>query len=269
MKHGYLLVCALAAMLVGCGEPKIDGANEQAMKASVEKVSSKLAPAKQSEFKEALQVVAFSEVDIGSIMKGEQTPDGVAGKMFSALDGKTADEVIAKASLIKAERASREKTQALEEIAELESHIAKADAAKAELAKFSVTRSRFYLRKKEYSYRKEPIIELTVQNGTAHPISRAYFKGTISSPGRSVPWLVEDFNYSISGGLEPGEKADWDLAPNMFSDWGKVDAPADALFTVEVVKLDGPDGETLFDASGLSESKLTRLAKLKTQYQVN
>ena len=25
------------------------------------------------------------------------------------------------------------------------------------------------------------------------------------SPGRSVPWLKEDFNYTIPGGLEPGE----------------------------------------------------------------
>ncbi len=32
----------------------------------------------------------------------------------------------------------------------------------------------------------------------------------------------------------------------MFSKWGSVDAPPDALLTVEVVQLDGPNGEPLF-----------------------
>lgn len=267
MKLRLWVICASAAILAGCGEPKLDGSSEQAMKQSVEKVSSKLEPGKQAEFKEALQVVAFSQMNLGALMKGEQTPDGLAGKMFSELDGKTADEVIAKAASIKAERAAREKEQALKEIAELDALAAKAEEAKAQLATFEVSRSRFYMREKEYSYRKEPIIEMTVRNGTQHPISRAYFKGTISSPGRSIPWLVEDFNYSIAGGLEPGEAQEWGLAPNMFSDWGKVDAPEDALFTVEVVRLDGADGKALFDARGLTDSQVARLEKLKAEYQ--
>lgn len=267
MKLRLWVICASAAILAGCGEPKLDGSSEQAMKQSVEKVSSKLEPGKQAEFKEALQVVAFSQMNLGALMNGEQTPEGVAGKMYSELDGKTANEVIAKAAAIKAERAAREKEQALKEIAELESLATKAEEAKAQLATFEVSRSRFYMREKEYSYRKEPIIEMTVRNGTQHPISRAYFKGTISSPGRSIPWLVEDFNYTIAGGLEPGEAQEWGLAPNMFSDWGKVNAPEDALFTVEVVRLDGPDGKALFDASGLTDNQLARLEKLKAQYQ--
>ncbi|MCH2341459.1 DUF6694 family lipoprotein [Pseudomonas sp. NPDC047963] len=269
MSNRYILIAALAAILVGCGEPKLDGSTEEAMKASVEKVSAKLETAKRAEFQEAIQVVAFSEMNFGAVMKGEESPEKMAGKMYGALDGKTADEVIARASAIKAERAAREKAQALEEIAELEAKLIEADSAKAELAKFTVERSRFYLRDKQYSYRKEPIIELSVTNGTAHPISRAYFKGTIASPGRSVPWLSDTFNYSIAGGLEPGETAEWALAPNMFSDWGKVNAPADAVFTVEVVRIDGADEAALFDASGLSERQLERLAKLKEQYLVN
>lgn len=265
--YRLLAICVAAVALIGCGEPKLNGTSEQAMKASVEKVSSKLEPVKQAEFKEALQVVAFNQMDIGSLMRGEQTPDGVAGQMYSELDGKTADEVIAKAASIKLERAAREKEQAVNEIAELESRSVKAEEAKAQLAKFEVSRSRFYFRAREYSYSKEPIVELTVRNGTGHPVSRAYFKGTISSPGRSIPWLVEDLNYTISGGLEPGEAQSWALAPNMFSAWGQVKAPEDALFTVEVVRLDGPDGKALFDASGLSDSQTARLEKLKAQYQ--
>ncbi len=86
--------------------------------------------------------------------------------------------------------------------------------------------------------------------------------GTLASPGRSVPWLKEDFNYSIPGGLEPGELADWTLVPNSFGAWGTVKAPKDAILTVEVVRLDGPNGKTLFD-SKFDESKVERLTALK------
>ena len=46
--------------------------------------------------------------------------------------------------------------------------------------------------------------------------------------------------------LEPGESADWNLAPNMFSDWGKVEELDDMVFTVTTTRLDGADGEALF-----------------------
>ena len=115
---------------------------------------------------------------------------------------------------------------------------------------------------------KQPIIELTVKNGTEQAVSRAYFEGTIASPDRSVPWHKDTFNYSISGGLEPGEEATWNLAPNMFSDWGKVDAPAEAIFTVTVEQLDGADGEPIYSTRELSERDLERLNELKKKYGV-
>ena len=64
------------------------------------------------------------------------------------------------------------------------------------------------------SYSYKPIIELTVRNNTGHPVSRAYFEGVLSTPGRSVPWIKDSFNYQISGGLEPNEESTWRLAPN-------------------------------------------------------
>lgn len=130
-------------------------------------------------------------------------------------------------------------------------------------------KSRFRLEEQKYTYRKRPLIELVVKNGTPKPVARAHIKGTIAIPGRSVPWLVEEFNYSIPGGLEPGESTSWTLAPNMFGEWSEVDVPSDAVFTVEVIKLDGADSRTLYDASGLSESKKERLEKLKAKYPEN
>ncbi|MFW6054222.1 MAG: hypothetical protein ACOC9J_05360 [Persicimonas sp.] len=108
------------------------------------------------------------------------------------------------------------------------------------------------------------IIELKVTNNTDEAISRAYFKGTYATPSRSVPWLEETFNYSISGGLEPGESATWSLAPNTYSEWGSLEERDDAVFTVEVTRLDGADGEALYEI-GFDEDDAKKLDKLKEQ----
>ncbi|WP_241644984.1 hypothetical protein [Rosenbergiella metrosideri] len=107
---------------------------------------------------------------------------------------------------------------------------------------------------------------MSVENGTNKAIARAYFKGVIASPGREVPWLTDTFNYQISGGLEPGEKAEWNLAPNIFSDWGKVNAPSDAVFTVTVIRVDDAQGNPVFGDAEFSERDAKRLAEFQAEY---
>ena len=264
----YGMAAVFALVMAGCSDPKIDASTDETMKVSAQKVRESLPESKRVEFDEALQILVFSQINMQDLFsEGAVGAGNLEGKMRNALDGKTAEEVIAEADRIKAERQAREQAQALEEIRELEEKRQASVEARDELKKFEVLRSRFYMRERDFMG-KQPIIELTVKNGTNSPVSRAYFEGTIASPNRSVPWLKDTFNYSISGGLELGEEATWNLAPNMFSDWGKVDAPADAIFTVTVEMLDGPDGETLYSTRDFGERESQRLSELKRKYSV-
>lgn len=271
MRQSSRIVVAIGLLALGltaCTK-KLDTSSPEAVRTSLERMRASLPPEKLTKFNEAILVLSSNKLLGG----GTQGFDGVlamAGKdpnqliaeTLKDLHGKTADEIIAAADMIVVERKAKERAQALTEIKELEEAQAAAAKAKVALAKFEVIKSRFYQR--QSSFMKQPIIELTVKNGTDQPIARAFFVGTIASPGRAVPWLREDFNYPIAGGIEPGETASWSLAPNMFSKWS-VDAPRDAVFTVEVVRLDGPGDKTLFD-SDFSEEKVKRLAALKAQY---
>lgn len=86
---------------------------------------------------------------------------------------------------------------------------------------------------------------------TIAPIVFGYILGTLASPRRAIPWVTGGFNYEISGGLEPGETADWNLQPNTFGDWKNgIDAPKDAVLTVDVVCIDGADGKPIADIRG-------------------
>lgn len=259
---GIFLIVVLAA----CSKPTIDISTDEATKLSIEKVRNSLTSKKKAEFDEAMRLVAMGYVDPAVLLAG-----GVVGvnsideKIKQTLKGKTADDIIEQAEQIKKERAERERSQALVEIKELEAKQASAEKTKGELEKFEVVRARFYKRHREY-IGLEPIIEITVKNGTGKAISHAYFEGTLSSKGRSVPWLKEEFNYSISGGLEPGEGATWRLAPNSYGVWGKVETPSDAVLTVNVIQLDGVNSESHFSIRGFGKDEAARLTELKRKY---
>ena len=253
--------------LAGCSKPAIDTTNDETTKSSIQKARGSLPESKRAVFDQALQILMFSEIDMKSIMSGSVGAANMEAKMKATLNGKTAEEVMDAAEKIKVVRAAREREQALSEIQELEKKRLFSEKSTEELKKFVISRSRFYLQEKHF-LGKEPVIELTVKNGTAFPVSRAYFVGVIASPGRSVPWLKETFNYEIQGGLEPDEEATWKLSPNMFSDWGKVEAPADAVFTVTTERLDGASGEALFSTTEFNNEDAERLAALKGQYGI-
>lgn len=262
-------ICLFAALAAGCGEPKLDGKSEQSFKDSMEKMTKGMSVEQKEQLQKNVMTVAMGDISLGDIMAGRVSADQQINKIRTQLDGKTAKDVSAQADKVRAAREEKEKQQALQEIKELQETKALAERDRKELEKFEVLKSRFYIKEDKYGISKQPIIELSVKNGTTVPVSRAYFKGTIASPGRSVPWLTDTFNYKVRGGLEPGETGSWDLAPNMFSDWGKVDAPQDAVFTVEVYRIDGPDEKPAFNAEGLSESKQKRLESLSKKYLVN
>lgn len=258
-----LVVLALCGALAACSDPVLDGSSEAAFGESMEKASAALSPGQRNQFHNDVAMLAMGSIDFGSIMAGKE-PD-VSGNMLAQLDGKTAEQVMEEAARVRAERAQRERAQVESEIRELLAKQAGAAEARRQLEQFQVTRSRFFQEPQRFG-RPEPIIELDVVNGTQAAISRAYFRGTVASPGRQVPWLSESFNYSIRGGLEPGESASWRLSPNMFSAWGNVSAPDDALFTVKVYRLDGPDGEALYDATGLDDFERSRLKTLQERF---
>lgn len=263
---GILTMCWM-----GC-QPTIDASTEESMTISVAEIKQALDEEKKAQFEASLAIVLLDGMNFEGAMqaafRGEEfDAEAAADSIQKTLDGMTADDVIARADAIQAERAAELKARVKEELDELLAKKAAAAEAKRQLALFKISDARFYKRKEgTYYITEQPIIQLTVTNGTQIPVSHAYFTGTLQSPGRSVPWIKEDFNYAIAGGMEPGESDSWKLAPNQFSDWGSAEAPSDAIFTVEAVRLDGPEGAPALDASGFTEDDEKRVAEIYATY---
>jgi hypothetical protein len=232
---GVIFSALSLVFLAGCSKPKIDTSSDEALKNSTAAVRESLPQERRKAFDEALLVITFEQLDPREIFAGGSAGANISeAKAKQALSGKTAEEIIELAGNIKKAREAKQRQQALAEIQELLRKQAKANSDRLLLAKFEVVRSRFYQQQREF-FGEDPVIELTVKNGTPHVVSRAYFTGTLASPGRSVPWVKDDFNYRIPGGLEPGETATWRLVAYTFGLMEQVKAPKDAILTVEVV----------------------------------
>ena len=58
--------------------------------------------------------------------------------------------------------------------------------------------------------------------------------------------IKDYFNYSFSGGLNPGEKQKLVLAPNMFSEWGKLENRSDYILTITIKGLEDENESPLW-----------------------
>jgi hypothetical protein len=147
-------------------------------------------------------------------------------------------------------------------------YVAKLTAAKHSFAQARDSLSKFQIESASLTQERgfiglESHIALTVLNGTSHSISRAFFSADVRSLGREIPWIEETFNYTIPGGLAPGERATWHLTPKMFAgSWNNVQVPSDARFTATVVKLAGPDAEPLWGGAEFTPQDQKRLDSL-------
>lgn len=267
MKAVFLFFIAIFIFIgvlvsLSLNSPKLDASTEEKMQASLEKMKNSLDDDEREKVADALQVLIFSSLDFNDLLSGKADPKSMTTNALKEHNGKNARQLIEAAELVKVERKNEQRKQAIEEIKDIEQKLRSLADARITLSKVEVIKSKFYIKKGIYSS-DYPVIEITIKNSTDKPISRIYFDGTVASPGRSVPWVKDDFNYDIKGGLEPNETANWSLSPNRFSDWGSTNIPKDAILTVKVVKIDDAEGKEIASLDEDNKDTLERLKKLK------
>ena len=101
MKKFVTTACALtvAILLTACGDPKIDGSSDEAMKKSVQAIMESLPDEKKEEFKKTLTGIYM----LGGLasLGSNKSKEEVQAEITAKLDGKTADEIFAMAAEIK------------------------------------------------------------------------------------------------------------------------------------------------------------------------
>ncbi len=271
MRSALVILAAVSSLLIGCTQPldiRIDGSSQEAYKKSLAAIKAKLSPEETKKLEEAMQIVVFSamvpaEGGLFAMMAAMNDPEKTIATMLATVNGKTPRELIAQADAKIKERTKEELKSVVSEIAELEKRKADAGKAKVFLSGIVVADPKFYW---SGGYYPEPVIDLKVTNNSGIALSRLFFHGVVSTPGRTIPWIAEDFNYEISGGLEHGETKHLRLAPNRFAKWGNDETQGrkDLVFTVTVVNASDAGKKKLAGEFGKGdEERLSKLLVMK------
>lgn len=258
-------ICAFAALaLIGCNDhqKRIDASNQSTFEESSKTVAEALSPDQKLRFTKALFALTIGDaVQSGGLadVANAFAPGNPLVSPTSPIHGKTAPEVIALAE-----------AKIQQHIASLQSEIASAEKEAVKkrgvLDQIAITNPHFKITKNDYSSQSE--VSFLLKNNGKIAIKRFFIHAILATPGRSVPWVDDSFNHEVSGGVEPGESQFFNLAPNSFSAWGRVDAAQakDAVLTLELIDIEGPDGKRLITARADDlESKRGRLSIFEQQ----
>jgi len=284
LKKNISIVILVAALQSCSAEKTLNTDNTEVYTKSLSAVSEGLSPDQQEDLQLALRSLLASSVDpsgqggLGTLTAlAAMTPEQMLAAIGDEVDGLTAIEVIDLSLQRKIERLQSQISSGEQTLAEANAEQAAADEI---LAQISIENPRYYWNKTRY--RTEPVISFTVRNEGAVPVKRIFMHGTVITPGRSIPWIDEDFNYDFSGGLEPGEEQALNLAPNSFGPWGEqaTQDRGDLVLELELMNYEGADGTRVLETSSasisgmenaLSEARaeLAEAESKRQQYQSN
>ena len=131
------------------------------------------------------------------------------------------------------------------EIKELELKQKNLESLRGELSRFEIVEANFYYIKNKFMDSDVPYVTIKMKNGTKKSIAAVYLDAVLTSPGRSVPWIKDDINFEIPGGLEPGEEHTSEIRMNPLSNWGTVKIPRNNVLSIKVDQLKDSDGNVL------------------------
>jgi hypothetical protein len=230
-------VCAVISVVVvlgGCAPVTLDVSSIEALELSLFELREPMTPEELARFNEALDYL------VGGVTVSSQEPDRdqveSALDLFRPLAGRTGEGIVAEARF----RRIREVRSA---VIYLESGRDATEAVRQELAEFKFGAARVFKRHRQFL--EWPVIEMRVFNGTDHKVDLVHFRAALLSPDDEDPWLVEEFDHVVLGGMEPGGSDVWRIEPRQ-RDWIRlIDPHPDLMFSIEPLRLEALGGNVL------------------------
>lgn len=244
-------------LALGACNKTVDASDPDAFRQSISEITSGMSEDKKEELRQSMIVLAFDTYQPDKGLWGKAALDApilLAAK--DEIDGLSADEII---SLGK----TRRNTLIDIEIEGLAGELNRQKKARAENSELfdnlKIDNPKYRIQKSMLM--EQPVISFRITNETDVAVSRIFMNGVLASPGRSTPWVEDEFNYEFSGGLEPGEVRVLDLSPNMFGEWGINDQYSrrdDLELSLELFNVELADGTLVLDEETRDPSEIER-----------
>lgn len=249
-KHSCRLavVASLAVVTLACGPATLETSSVEALASSLEAIRAQIDLEERDRLDEALRYLVG---DTAISISGAASPNAeLVLALHRPLSGLTAEGIIAEAR-------RRRLEEVRSAVRELEAAKATSFGARAQLEQFKLEKSRVYKRNRDFL--EWPVIEFKAENDTGRVIWLIHFRAALMRPGVEEPWLIEEFDHAILGGLASGERDLWRIEPEQQEWVTLIDPHPDLTFTLEIMRLEGLGG-TVFAGTEWGAIEETRLA---------
>lgn len=227
-------VVAAVMTLYGCAPVTLDVSSKEALEQSLFELREPMTPVELARFEESLDYLVGG-MEVPGETADQNQVDAVL-ELYRPLAGRTAEGIVAEARF----RRIREVRSA---VIYLESGRDATEEVRDQLAQFRFGAARVFKRHRQFL--EWPVIEMRVFNGTGHTVHLVHFRAALLSPGDEEPWLIEEFDHVIMGGMEPRASDVWRIEPQQ-RDWIRlIDPHPNLIFTIEPMRLEALGGNVL------------------------
>ena len=231
-RSGRFGLAGLCVLLVaaGCsGPPVLDVSSTEALQRSLTEMREPLSPDERARFDEAM---GYLVGDAGAL-PGSDVVDVASTELmldiYRPLEGRTVDGIVAEAY-----RTRLAEVQQI--VGELRERKEAAVTESPIIDRFRLGQARVF--KRHINYLEWPVLEMKVENGTEHRVDLVHLRGALLLPGEPEPWLEEEFDRVVFGGLGPGARDVWRIEPDQ-QEWERlIDPHPDVRFELEVMRLE-------------------------------
>ena len=240
------------------GEATLDGTNEESLKESIKAMMEDMGEENRGTFQRDLTTITFDAMTareggqecadgieaflkIGAATDGEGLNAATEVAISMALDGLTAAQVSTKAQAIRDREAQCAARREAEKQAAEEQKKQADVAAQATLSTdylFSATS--FRVKTYELLSSKYAMADVTIHNKGDRALAGITYRAELRTPGRTIPWVEDEVQMWLDGGVEPGETREEE---GYLSDAFEKDVPDDAVFSAELICVWGPKNE--------------------------
>lgn len=242
------LVC-VGLVLASCAEAsaKLDLSSKEKFEQSVDDMRKGLSPEENDRLSKAFASILLGDaLESGGLLKlaaAGNDPFAIILKYKAQLDGKTTTEIIAFADERTKERVARQQASLDAQIAAINTELAADAKTEAEVRNTLATVAIADPRYETGNF--GGIVSFTIKNNGKIPLKQIDLRGTLTSPGRTIPWVDESFSHLLTGGLEPGESRSLRLGMSSMK-WSDdvFSKRADLILTLQLEDFQGADGKS-------------------------
>lgn len=262
--RNIITIAILALLLAGCTEAKLNLKSLEEAEQSIAEIKENLSQADKELFQQALMEILMENNAMGKIFIGQSVEEILIG-LKDKYNGLTAKEIIEIGLEIKEIKRLELLEDRRLELDEINKKIDYYNYSKAFIDSIEILEPKTRTKRVEF-WGNMNVLSFKVKNNTSRTIVR--ISGHVASVRKesNVPFLEDEFNYTIPGGIMPGETRKLELIPQIGHKFYNATIPQESIFQVTLNKIEDIGRKEIASLKQVSKDDLEKKESILSEY---